>query len=177
MRNKKKKSNAKFILIGLIFILLVFLLMIVIKFYFAGPNKQQVEQAIRSEFTAILGVSSDRRNQVAQVISENFSVTVESAERISSSSGEEGYRVKCTVANYDVGAVYAQINAEQQMTLNEFMQWFVQSLPEQQMLQYQEEFILYKEDNQYRVLFTSEQFDHCSGGLMSYFNGGQENAA
>ena len=175
MRNKKGK--VKFVFIGLIFILLAFPLMLMIKFCFAGPTRQQAEQVIRSEFTAILAASSDRGNQIAQAISENFSVSIESIDRISSILESEEYRVKCTVANYDIGAVYAQVDTEQQMTLNDFMQWFVQRLLAQQMLYYQEEFILYKVGNQYRLQFTSEQFDHCSGGLMSYFNGGQEDAA
>lgn len=167
---RHKKNKFLILLVGMgAFVFFFVLAWIIIQLIPGVPSKQQAEQAIRSEFFEILGVTPERGNIVAQAIAENLSVSVEKVER--GPLDQKIYYVTCTVANRDIQGVYAQVDASQQMTLNEFMQWFIQKLSEQPQLQYQETFVLYREDSRYRVQMSEEQFDHCSGGLLGSIKG------
>ena len=169
MKNHQK-NKLPFILAGLGVLVIFFVLAgIVLHLLLNVPSKEQAEQAIRSAFSDILGASPERGNLVAQAIADNLSVSVEKVER--DLLDQEVYNVTCTVANRDIQAVYAQMDESQQMTLNEFMQWFVQQLSEQPQLQYQETFVLYQDDTGYHVQMSEEQLDHCSGGLLSFIEG------
>lgn len=164
---KRKQNRLLFLWIGLgVLVFFLVLAAVCLRLILEVPSRQQAEQAIQSTFSEILGVSPDRGNLVAKAIAENLSVSAEKVER--GSFDQDIYRVTCTVANRDIQAVYAQVDASQQMTMDQFMAWFVQRLSEQQMLEYQETFVLYKGGDGYRVQMTEEQFDHCSGGLIQW---------
>ena len=158
---KSRQKNKSLILLVGIGAAIFFLVLawIIIQLFLDVPSEQQAEQAIRSEFSEILGVTPERGNIVAQAIADNLDVSVEKVER--SPLDQKTYYVTCMVANRDIQSVYAQVDESQQMTLNEFMQWFVQKLSEQPQLQYQETFVLYKEDSEYQVQMSEEQLDHC----------------
>ena len=167
----RQKNKSLILLVGIgAAIFFLFLAWIIIQLFLDVPSEQQAEQAIRSEFSEILGVTPERGNIVAQAIADNLDVSVEKIER--GPLDQKTYYVTCMVANRDIQSVYTQVDESQQMTLNEFMQWFVQKLSEQPQLQYQETFVLYKEDSEYQVQMSEEQLDHCSGGLLRYIRGG-----
>lgn len=147
-------------------VLLLCILMVGVWLSHLRPTKQHAENVIRSEFSEIMAVDSSI-NPVVAALANGLDITIESV-----SLGYNEYTVKCLISNYDIAAAYTEMTAgelaNEEMTLNDFLQRFVVCLTSQQRLNYEEEFVIQRDGKTYTTQFTQEQYDHCTGNLLTY---------
>lgn len=166
IRKSKKKNRIRSSFVGIVAILLLCVSGAGVWLLHLRPTKQHAENVIRSEFSEIMAVDSST-NPVVAALANGLDITIESV-----SLGYNEYTVKCLISNYDIAAAYTEMTAgelaNEEMTLNDFLQRFVVCLTSQPRLEYEEEFVIQRDGKTYTTQFTQEQYDHCTGNLLTY---------
>lgn len=160
--NKKTKILIGVVLIGIICSVAVF---------FMGGNKVDLDEtsaleAIRNEFKAVINYNEDQSNNPLMAkICEGFEVEI-----LSFKKKKEDYVVKCNLSNYDVVSAFNSIDTiNKEMTLEEYGEMISSVVGEQEKLSTEAEIKLSIVNDEYRIIFTEEQIDAATGGLISYY--------
>ena len=162
VEKETKNSKAIYIIIAAILVIGVVALI-----FIKPEEKLSEEEAIRiieNEFELLLGYDEEMNNPFVKEVYEGFEVTIN---RIK--ADKEGYVVSCTFSNYDLNQSIESMDENDEMTLKEYTEMFVNNLQEQQRVTYKTELYITASQNVYTTSFNQEQLDAATGGLISCY--------
>lgn len=128
------------------------------------PSEEETVLVIKTEFEKLLGYENETSNPLIKEIQNGFDVKVHSV-----SKKKNEYIVLCTFSNYDISQAFANLACNDEMSLKEFSEMFVNELKQQAKVNYDTELTIVSSEDGYITSFTEEQLDSATGGLVSYY--------
>ena len=157
-------SKNKHLLIGVIALIVFGVIAVLLVTSRNKPSEEEAVSVIKTEFKQLLGYEAETTNPLIREIQNGFDVKVHS---ISKKKNE--YIVSCTFSNYDISQAFANLESNDEMSLKEFSEMFVNELKQQAKVNCDTELILVSSEDGYITSFTEEQLDSATGGLISYY--------
>ncbi len=163
------RSKKRIGVIALAFLLIVFLVA-VYAFHITKGKKEtaitpeEAVKLIQNEF-AILIAYSESANPLIREIYNHFSLEVQTI-----NTDNNGGQIHCKVSTIELEPILTKIVSPLQSHSPEQMEIVIQNAFDQGEIK--EETLVFeyeKIDDDYSVVFTSEQLDACTGGLLSFF--------
>ena len=118
---------------------------------------------IKNEFITVLGYNENTKNPVTDVIVTGLEIEIQKIIKVKNDT----YDVVCILSNYDVVKALNQLkDTENNISLKGYYELLAEEIANTDKIS-NEATISVVKDETYIVMFTQEQFNYASGGLMN----------
>lgn len=160
-KTNKNIKQKKYVVISLLLFVIIFISVCVI--VNINPREEMVEKEIKNEFITVLGYNENTKNPVTDVIVTGLEIEIQKIIKVKNDT----YDVVCILSNYDVVKALNQLkDTENNISLKGYYELLAEEIANTDKIS-NEATISVVKDETYIVMFTQEQFNYASGGLMN----------